>query len=89
MTSPGLFMPPVSSRSRSQAVQPFPVQASQISGGQSGRTPTPDTRQSMRTTTAQDGTAFDRPTSSASPGCGLLVKHSNSPPALHRGACDR
>ena len=41
ITSPALFIPPVSSRSTSQAVQPVPVQASQISGGQSGRTPTP------------------------------------------------
>ena len=64
-----------------KCLQPAPVQASQINGGQSGRTPTPETRQSIRITTAQDGTGLDSPTSSASPGCGDLVKHSNSPPA--------
>jgi hypothetical protein len=40
-----------------------------------GSTPTPDTRQSTRSSTAQDGTALVNPISSASPGVGSEEKH--------------
>ena len=62
-TSPAWFSPPVSSRSTSQALQPAPFHASQTSGGLRGSTPTPPTGQSIRSSTAHDGTAADSPIS--------------------------
>ena len=73
-TSPGLFRPPVSSEPTSQAAQPSSVQASQTTGGRRGSTPRPDTWQSSRSSTAQDGTASDSPISSASPTTGVALK---------------
>jgi hypothetical protein len=81
----------VSSWSSSQAVQPAPVHASQTSGGRRGSTPIPAIRQSSRRTTAHDGTAFDRPMSSASPGAGVAPKQPkpsgpSSPPVCSTGS---
>ncbi len=73
-TSPGTLNPPVVSRSKSQGTQPCPSHASQARGGSSGLTPMPSTRLSIRSSTAHDGTGFDRPTSRASPGWGTLSK---------------
>ena len=79
-TSPGRLKPPVPSASTSQAAQDVPVHASHCRGGRSGSIPCPATGQSTRTTTAQDGTAFDRPTSRASPGAGTGEKQANPRP---------
>ena len=73
--SPSRFSPPVPSDCSSQAVHPSPLQASQTRGGLFGSTPTPSIRQDSRSDTAQPGTASPRPTSSASPGTGTLLKH--------------
>jgi hypothetical protein len=45
-----------------------------------GSTPTPDTRQFTRNSTAHDGTALLSPISSASPGVGISEKHRNPTP---------
>ncbi len=79
MTSPGLFNPPVSSLSSSQAAQPSSVQASQTTGGCRGSMPRPETVQSSRTSTAHDGTASVSPISRASPTTGVALNARNPP----------
>ena len=79
-----MLSPPVSSEPTSQASQPESVQASHTTGGRRGSTPRPDTRQSIRSSTAQLGTALDNPTSNASPGTGGEEKHRK--PAAPRAA---
>ena len=69
-TSPGLLSPPVSSEETSQASQPESVHASQTTGGRRGSMLRPDTGQSIRSSTAQLGTAPDSPISRASSGDG-------------------
>ena len=59
--SPGRFRPPVLSWSISHSVQPDPVNASQRSGGMSGRTPTPSISLSVRSSTRQRGAGADSP----------------------------
>src|SRR5690349_15254300 len=77
-TSPGLLKALVSSRSGSHGFHVEPTHASHTYGGLVGSTPTPDTRQSTRSSTAHDGTALSSPTNSASPGLGWSEKHRNS-----------
>ena len=80
-TSPALFRPPVSSRSTSQALQPEPFHASQASGGLRGSMPMPPTGQSMRSSTAHDGTAADSPISIVSPATGTAENAGASAPS--------
>ena len=74
ITSPGLFIPPVSSESTSQRPNRSRSRPPRSPAASRGIDATPDTRQSIRITTAQDGTGFDNPTSSASPRTGEAEK---------------